>query len=333
MTIEVVENSSDSEGRSLLTLKGRSLEQILDDRVATHGIHGEPLASDTWDVMGTPAFIARYVYERICVEGTIDPGDIIPAMTGYGSSGAIEPVDTLPEPTDYINAEIPVSSVYSAIKKLCDVYDMGFRLLRHQHTSELYFDIYMGSDRTTRQTTLKPVLFSTDFDNLINVSEITSTIGVKNVAYVYSKGGSELVYAGNVDPSVAGFRRRVLAVDAMDIDENITGTQLSALHKKRGAEALAVAKSISVLDGEISQNSEYTYAVDYWLGDLVEMRNSDGLTNHMRVTEQIFVSDGEGERSYPTLAFNHFIMPGTWGAWESNVTWAEESGVWADASS
>jgi hypothetical protein len=223
--------------------------------------------------------------------------------------------------------------LYDAIKDICEIYEMGFRFARHRYTSELYFDIYTGSDRTTRQTDLPPVIFSTDFDNLINVSQIDSITDSKNVAYVFAKGGWEIVYADNIDPSIAGFKRRVMYVSADDIDEAITGTQLSALLRKRGADALALTKGITVLDGEISQNSQYKPGVHYWLGDLVEMRDSDGLTNYMRVTEQIFVSDPEGERSYPTLAFNHQVMPGTWASWESNGVWEDELGVWADASS
>jgi hypothetical protein len=59
---------------------------------------------------------------------------------------------------------------------------------------------------------------------------------------------------------------------------------------------------------------------DYRLGDLVEMRNGDKATTHRRVTEQIFVSDSQGDRSYPTLTLNQYITPGTWDSW-GNETW------------
>jgi hypothetical protein len=53
----------------------------------------------------------------------------------------------------------------------------------------------------------------------------------------------------------------------------------------------------------------------------------------MQVSEQIFVCDGEGERSYPTLAINQFIMPGSWLAWDYNQVWIDLGATeyWANA--
>ena len=80
------------------------------------------------------------------------------------------------------------------------------------------------------------------------------------------------------------------------------------------------------------QNSTYKYGVDYGLGDLVELRDSSGNINVMRVTEQIFVSDKEGIRSYPTLTFDMLITPGTWLARPTNQQWADvTTETWAQA--
>ena len=81
---------------------------------------------------------------------------------------------------------------------------------------------------------------------------------------------------------------------------------------QRGQEELAKNRQITVLDGELTSNSQYRYGIDYNLGDLVELRDEDGATSVMQVTEQIFVSDKEGDRAYPTLAVNALITPGTW---------------------
>ena len=77
------------------------------------------------------------------------------------------------------------------------------------------------------------------------------------------------------------------------------------------------------MDGEIRQNSQYVYNRDYYLGDLVEMRNVDGVANQMRVTEQIFVSDKEGERTYPTLAINTFVSTGSWLSMYPGLSWVD----------
>jgi hypothetical protein len=149
---------------------------------------------------------------------------------------------------------------------------------------------------------------------------LTSVSTYKNVAYVFSKNGSLMVYSDTANPSTIGFERRVLLVKADDIDEEVSGEELTAILNQKGQEALAEHRALSAFDGEITHYSTYVYRVDYNLGDIVEMRTGDGVTNNMRVTEQIFVSDGEGDRAYPTLAVDLFITPGSWNSW-GNETW------------
>src|SRR5690606_17136547 len=97
-----------------------------------------------------------------------------------------------------------------------------------------------------------------------------------------------------------------------------------------GKEALAEHRVIIAFDGEIPQFGSYIYGVDYSLGDLVEQRNSDGLATNMRVTEQIFISDQQGFRSYPTLTINLLITPGSWYAWTAGQVWDDAEGYWYD---
>lgn len=316
MKVEGVENYTDDEGRSLLKVTGPSIEIILDDRVARYYM-ANLTTQPSYDIHATPANAARKIFADACVDGALSPSDIIPFIANV----AIFPTDTIPEPADLIYFHIDLKSVYAAIKEdICDVYDLGFRLVRNLDNSQLVFNVYSGSDRTTQQSILPAVVFSPDFDNLKNTRELTSTAGTKNVAYVFSPVGYEVVYALDVAPDVDGFDRQVLVVKAEDItdtDAAIASTKMI----QRGKEELAKNRSYSAFDGEISQNSQYKYGVHYQLGDLVEMRNGDGITNNMRVTEQIFVSDHEGIRSYPTLSMNKFITPGSWNAWLFNQVW------------
>jgi hypothetical protein len=223
-------------------------------------------------------------------------------------------------------------TVYDAIAQICSTYNLGFRLLREYDTSNLWFDIYSGSDRTTGQSTLAPVVFAPGLDNLENTKELTIVENAKNVAYVFSPAGFEMVYPEDVDPDVEGFERRVLVVNASDITSE--NPDVSAALIQRGKEELAKNRTYQAFDGEISQNSSYKYGIHYNLGDLIEMRNEDGIANNMRVTEQIFVSDKEGERAYPTLTLNVFINTGSWLSWMKDKTWldldSDTDSVWGN---
>jgi hypothetical protein len=317
MIAETIEDTTDSQGEAKLKIKGRSLEAILLDRIA------KPTLSDLtttpkWVITDTPANIARKIFHDICVLGLLDPGDIIPFVI----EGSIFPEDTIGEPSEIITVEIEPTTVYDAIKNLCELYDMGFRLVRNFDTSQLYWDVYMGSDRTTQQTSLPAVVFAPDLDNLQNTTELTTIALYKNVAYVFSPVGYEVVYPLDVDPETSGFERRALFIKADDITDEDPFVASEKMIQ-RGKEALAQSRRFQAFDGELNQNSDYKYQQHYYLGDLVEIRSETGAANTMQVTEQIFVSDGEGDRSYPTLSINTFITPGSWLAWDYNQRWED----------
>lgn len=328
MRIESVEDDVNEDGEKILVVKGRSLEALLYDRVA-YLANTDTTTTPKWTITDVPAEVCRTIFHDICVTGILDPGDVIPFI----NEGTFMPADTIVEPIDPITVDISPTAVYDAIAQVAQIWNLGFRILRQQDMSKLWFDIYVGSDRTTAQTTLPAVVFSPEMDNLQNTKELTSIEGAKNVAYVYSPDGFQMVFAAGVDPEVEGFERHVLAVDANDITTEST-TDVPAALQQRGYEELAKNRTYQAFDGEISQSSQYVYGTHYNLGDVVETRNVDGVTNNMRVTEQIFVEDKEGERTYPTLTLNSFINTGSWLSWTSNKAWfdfdTDTDSVWSN---
>jgi hypothetical protein len=327
MRVETIEDDVDANGQKLLVIKGRSMEAVLSDRVA-FSIEGDTTTTPKWTITDTPAAVARKIYHDICVTGVLNVADIIP----YVTEGTFMPASTIAEPIDPITLEMEPTTVYEAITQVCQSWALGFRMLRNGDLTQLYFDIYAGSDRTTAQTTLPPVVFAPEMDNLQNTKELTTIDSSKNVAYVYSPAGFAEVYASGVDPAVEGLERRVLVVNATDITSD--NPNVTAALNQRGYQELAKYRVLQAFDGEISQNSQYVYGRDYNLGDLVETRNTDGVTNNMRVTEQIFVEDQNGERSYPTLTLNTFINTGSWMSWTSDKAWfdfdADTTSVWGN---
>lgn len=315
--IETVEDDIDDQGNKILKVKGRTIEALFDDRAAPRS---------TWSE--APAAVARDMFHQVCVAGTWDIGDIIPGIT----EGTFMPASTILEPTDAISVDttqVPVPTLFTAmVTNICAKYYLGFRILRKDSTGQLYFDIYAGSDRTTDQTVLTPVVFAPQFDNLENTSELTDITTAKNVAYVQkSDGTSQIVYGSGVDPTVDSFERRVMIVDASNLTSPTTA-ELTQL----GLEALAASATKFIFDGEISQYSQYVYGTDYNLGDLVELQNDDGVQSDMRVTEQIFAQDQNGFRSYPTLASYETINAGSWLSWNNDKTWndldSDTTNVW-----
>lgn len=332
MKVETRTDETDAEGRKMLKLVGPSIEKILNERVGYSAMTGTE--NSTWTMTGTPGNIAREIFAQICMDGVLSYDDIIPSL----SLGNIFPPDTIPESNIEITVELKPGTVYNLVKEMCDKFELGFRLVKGADDGMLYFNVYSGSDRTSMQSAVPAVVFSQELDNLSNVSELSSEAEYRNVAYVFSSWGSAMVQSADSAGTVEGFDRRVMLVEVTDNPE-FTGTaqeiaaQAQEYLTQAGRDALLKQKKVQAFDGEISQTGVYQYNRDYILGDLVEMRNADQVTKLMRVSEQIFVEDGQGKRSYPTLTDVLFITPGSWLAWDYNMTWSQvpDTLVWATA--
>lgn len=325
MKIETVEETVDDDLRMILKIKGQEITKILMQRAALKAIAG-PGVAPVWVIEDQPADIMRYIFRQICVLGTVSADDIIPFI----QDGETQyPASTIPEFPDTILWEQKPASVFAAEKELADIFDLGFRLYRDiNNTSELYFDVYAGSDRTTAQSTNMPVVFSFDVENLQStreINDISKEFNVVQVVYIY-KDVTETEVALTVevfDPNgipPEGFDRKTKVLTITSIPEEIT--DIPAFLVRAGQDELMKSRPIGALDGEISKNSQYIYEVHYYLGDVVELRSSSGATAYMTVEEYIYVQDMQGERSYPTFTTRKFIDPGTWASWKYNIEWS-----------
>lgn len=316
MTIETASNKVAEDGNRVLEIKGPSLEDIMDMRPNQADFATAETPAVTLVMSGLPADIMRGLFDDICRSNTAIPDDNIEFI----QTGEWSDPGSIPEPPDSVEIRTELDTLYNSIKNIADIYTLGFRLIRIDDDSGLYFEVYSGNDRTTGQTVNNVIAFSYELDNMTDTEELTSTATERNVAYVFAPNGSRIVFAPYADPSVDGFERRVLIVDANDITLT-AGAPLDAALDQRGLEELAKNSTIIGFDGEVRVDARYVYGADYALGDLVEQRSNTGVVTNMRVTEQIFVSDAEGERNYPTLTFNSLISSGSWDSISGSWYW------------
>lgn len=318
MYVNEVENALTDDGKRVLRITGFSLEAKLLERPNDYTaiVSG---AGATQVTLGpnTPGDIIRNLFHSIC---RTNPAPFDSDNFPFVQAGTYSTPGSIPETSEVITVQSPLNNLYDTIKSIAEVVKLGFRIIRPADDSKLYFEVYTGNDRTTSQTVNLPVVFSPELDTLDNYKELTSTQNYRNVAYVYAPNGSMIVYGDNADTSTAGFNKHILIVDASDLD-GAAGPVLDDQMAQRGREELAKANIVWGFDGEIPQASKYAYGLYYDLGDLVEQRSSNGLINKMRVTEQIFTHDAEGEKSYPTLTVDTLVLPGTWDAISPSVFW------------
>lgn len=289
MVVESATKTTGSEGQTSLTVKGRSLEALLDGRVARSA-----LSSSIWTLTGGAGAIVASMVNTVCVAGTgISSDDIIPGMTSAN----------LVTGEASISVGIKPASLYVVIKELCDSYNYGFRIRRIVDPDVAHggavvaFEVYTGNDLSGQWG----VSFSENLENLSQMAYFNSKAEFKNVAYVFAPNGSRIVTATGAS-AVSGLSRKVLLVDATDVT-TAAGTTLQAQLLQRGLDALSMHLELKLVDGLINQYSAvYEFNVDYFMGDIVDIVGDNKQHTPMRVTEYIWAHDTTGFTSYPTLA-------------------------------
>ena len=183
-----------------------------------------------------------------------------------------------------------------------------------------------SESRTGNIEKVTPVIFSEELDNFVADRSLSSDEDYKNVAYV-TRGPLMMEIDDGYDKP--GLERRVIHVDADNLEDTPSmRTEMMAM----GTKELSSHRRVFLIDGEVPPYSRYRYDVDYSLGDIVSIVNRSSETVFARVVEQIFISDEEGVRTYPTLREEYSITPGDWYAPQYHVRWidAEPLGAWAD---
>lgn len=320
MIVDYALKTTDEDGKRMLKVKGHSFESIFNDRVsASKAAATDAKPRDTWEVKMNPENALREIVKTSLGPLGVTPLEAIALMRPV--TERYLPAVNTPIMADVMTFSVQPKPLFETLKEIAEAWDLGFQLVKPHQGGALYFEVIRGNDRTSTQKTREPVIFSQAMGNIRDTSDLHTIEGAKNVAYVTSPAGFQVVYPNEVPPDIDNFDRNAMWVEATDVEAGTVGWE--DILKQRGLEALSAQKEMRALDGEVSTSQSYKYGRDYYIGDLVEMRDETGLTNQMRVTEQIFVSDQNGERAYPTLTLANFVTPGSWLSWRSNVTWQQ----------
>jgi hypothetical protein len=331
MVIESVEENIDVQNGATLKIKGRDLLCMTEKRLA---LTKDPITGDilmSWNNSTlSPKELILDKMRAICFDSEIAVEDHIPFLQDPILEVSEYPPDTIPEPMPGgVEWQQKPMTLYDAIKEIGDAYELGFRLYKAVNESKLYFNVSMGSDRTSPHTTLPPVIFSQDMANLIDTTEFidySKHYNVIHAIYTYKDESdvdvtvSVIVEAPEIEFSVGGFQRKVKMMIVTQLNEDVV--DMEAYLTQLANEELRKSRPIDVYDGEVAKNASYEYERDYYLGDLIEVRGNNGGSAYMRVVEQIFKCDSTGESAYPSLVTKTSITPGTWASYQYDIEWS-----------
>lgn len=341
MRVHNIEEKTDEDNGVTLTVKGFDLSFMLQQRVIATKDLEDMLLAITYFSGSSPINLMNHMVWRICVPTSglqISAGDTIPFLNDYIlTPGSLYPASNIPPPIPAgFQWEQKIASLYSAITDLCKAYDLGYRLYKDPNSSKLYFEGYNGIDRTSAQTEFPPVIFSADMTNLQNTTEYKDNVAHYNVVvavYEYPNPVEEdlpetlTIHEIVSDPdlifSSGGFDQKTKFISISKLPDGMLLVDVPEYLTQIATEELNRSRPAYLYDGEIDQNSDFVYELDYNLGDIVEIQGRNGGGAYMRVVEQIFKYDANGKSSYPSLLTKESITPGSWKSWKYDINWVD----------
>ena len=293
MQIETTKVERKTDEENIVVISGTSIESFLANRNnKTDALREDQL------LIGSSGYICNYLVDRYCINaGTAGAVNVIPNLIYDGAY-----------PGDEYTMYVPRGDIYDLVKTIADMDGLGFKI--RISNAQLVFTTYYGADRTNH-TAPNYRLYTPDDDTLLAPSLLESIANYKNHARVLGNKTGVDVYSPGTEPTVSGFNRRTLLIEATDIgsapdvdpsDEDYTTIeQDQAALRQRGWAELAKLenKYQRLIDGDIPQNMwDFT---EFKLGDIVWVKDNFNHQTKNRIVEQIWSVDKTGTKRNPTF--------------------------------
>lgn len=283
MIVESIQITTDAEMGNYLTVTGRSLESILSRRI----IWGQKT------INGQFAPVLYMLIRENAIETTAER--IIPRLT----------IDVDLTFTDIVQAQYTGDNLYDVVCDLCRVYGYGWKIVLED--DDFVFRLYRGTDRSYNQSENSHVVFSPEFDNLINSNYQLDFSNFANAALIGGEGEGYARKQASVG-TATGLNRYEIFVDANGVSSNadsenpISTEDYTLMLQAEGAKALAEHIAAETFEGEADPVT-YTYRKDWNVGDIVQIENEYGLQAATRIVEVIESLDDSGHKIIPTWEY------------------------------
>lgn len=286
MIIEDIKINADTEEGNHLIVTGRSLESILERRI----------------IWGQRIFKGNL---QNAIQTMLNESIISPAIADRKIPNFIFVPSTDPKITGLtIDNQYTGDDLYTVIKGLCEENNIGFKIVLTDD-NQFAFSLYAGADRSYDQTENPYVVFSPNFENIINSNYFSSKASFKNVTLVAGEGEGASRKT-TVVGSGSGLNRRELFTDARDIssdteDGTLSDAEYTAQLRTKGLKNLADHTVTTAFEGEVEVTRLFKYGEDFFIGDIVQIANEYGNEGAAYIAELVTSQSDEGFSMYPTF--------------------------------
>lgn len=239
---------------------------------------------------------AESAIRKLVTDNAIAPTDskrVIPLLTLGVESGL----------TDTIDKQVTGDKLDACISEICTAYNYGWDVFIYN--KNLVFVVYKGLDRSYAQTDRPYVVFSDDFDNILNSTYERRSEEYANCTLIAGEGEGVARITTTVNNTLSGLERTEVFTDARDLSSNtgsaetIDSITYLKLLAERGRENLAALGVTEGFSGEVATEGSFTYGVDFDLGDTVTVINRYGIGKNVLVLSAIESVDDTGTKLIP----------------------------------
>lgn len=338
MIIDTIGLHTNADTGLVITISGRSLESLLDRRIIIDELIGtlkpkdesKPDEEQDPDV-GKPLPVGvQEAIRLVLAHNVISPADSRRRIPGFSfrSSG-----DSAITSLTMESFQERGANVYEKIAAICQDKDLGFRVSAIDGGG-YQFELYFGTDRSTKQLAVPAVIFSPSYENLVSSDYLSTKTNHKNIVYVewdweyekvagyvpdLSTGDIDIIYEKVEGTDLTEVTRSGVLPSGLDRRESHTmsggGTfnigsdygmvidKSSAIKQAqdKGKEVLSEVKTTTYFEGETNPYRQFIYGRDYQIGDIVLLEDGYGQSGRCRITEIVMSRDGSGATMSPTF--------------------------------
>lgn len=295
MIIEDVVWQSSAESGDHVKVTGRSLESILDRRIVwgeyeMPATNSKDVQSEVFALLEQEVINGRDIADRKIPNFECKHKDNIPGMSDSLAGGSFKG-----------------DSLLKIIEDLTDEYDFGWKLIYDEETGKLIFSFFAGVDRTEGYDLGERgfVEFSPEYENVIEstYSEISSdTRTAMLVGGTWREEDEEEPIFEGIGSGSGIQRREIFYESNVDKTDEMSRTQYCDAIRLDGGKELQKYRLVSTFDGKYETNIQFKYGKNFFIGDIVTVKDVFGHTSSARVTEFIrSINISNGEEAYPTF--------------------------------
>lgn len=281
MVIENVNITTDWENGDKLKITGKGLKSIVGRRIV-------------WKQTNLTGSVETGI-RQVITENMINPADTARKIEGFLLEDEIGITDTF-------DVQLSGENIAEWIETTCQTYGIGWDV--YINNKKYIFKMYKGVDRSYNQKDVLPVVFSDDFDNLLSSSYSYEKAEYKNAALVGGEGEG-INQRTTAIGDATGLQRYETYIDGSSVSSNgeiITEEQYYKLLQNYGKEQLSAVAYTEKFEGNVEPSGNYVLNKDYFLGDIVQVRNEYGISATPRIIEIIESEDENGDSTVPTFS-------------------------------